>query len=310
VNAFKTSGGLPQLDNFDDTDVTWESEYTGTLDPRIDHTLGRPGILYKGFKRYGTDFVRDLSYAGPYFSKKHVAEPDAFGVGGWGNLSANNYRIMRYGMILLWLAEAEVELGNLERARELVNQIRTRASNPEGFVPEAIQGADRNDFTIVEGEPAANYEIALYNTPFPDAETARKAVRFESRLEFAMEGHRFFDLQRWGISAEVLNAYLQSGWPYTSLKADGACARRRTERRGHGGDGLEWGILATVRQLSSYCTGAQRRGAPAACQKAAVRYPCGGGTWRAVGLRIRPPAVDALFIERQRCPRASQSAFN
>jgi GH15 family glucan-1,4-alpha-glucosidase len=113
-------------------------------------------------------------------------------------------------MILLWLAEAEVELGNLERARELVNQIRTRASNPEGFVPEAIQGADRNDFTIVEGEPAANYEIALYNTPFPDAETARKAVRFESRLEFAMEGHRFFDLQRWGISAEVLNAYLQS----------------------------------------------------------------------------------------------------
>jgi hypothetical protein len=38
VNAFKTSGGLPQLDNFDDTDVTWESEYTGTLDPRIDHT--------------------------------------------------------------------------------------------------------------------------------------------------------------------------------------------------------------------------------------------------------------------------------
>ena len=40
--------------------------------------------------------------------------------------------------------------------------------------------------------------------------TARKAVRFESRLEFAMEGHRFFDLQRWGVSAQVLNAYIQS----------------------------------------------------------------------------------------------------
>jgi hypothetical protein len=30
----------------------------------------------------------------------------------------------------------------------------------------------------------------------------------ETRLEFAMEGHRFFDLQRWGTSAEVINQYL------------------------------------------------------------------------------------------------------
>ncbi len=210
VNAFKTSGGLPLLDDFDATDVTWETEYTGPLDPRIDHTLGRPGILYKGFKIYQTDFVRDLSYAGPYFSMKHVAEPDAFGVGGWGNLSANNYRIMRYDMILLWLAEAEVEIGSLERARELVNEIRTRASNPADFVPRATQGTERNDFTIVPGEDAANYEIALYNIPWTDQATARKAVRFETRLEFAMEGHRFFDLQRWGVSAQVLTAYLAS----------------------------------------------------------------------------------------------------
>ncbi len=210
VNAYKTENGLPQLDNFDANDVTWETEYTGPLDPRLDHTVGRPGILYKGFKIYQTDFVRDLSYAGPYFSKKHVAEPEAFGVGGWGNLSANNYRIMRYSMILLWLAEAEVELGNLERARELVNQIRSRAANPVGFVPKAIQGADRNDYTIVEGEAAANYDIATYDTPWTDQDMARKAVRIESRLEFAMEGHRFFDLQRWGVAAEVLNAYLAS----------------------------------------------------------------------------------------------------
>ncbi|MGB5371119.1 MAG: RagB/SusD family nutrient uptake outer membrane protein [Flavobacteriaceae bacterium] len=210
VNAYKTSGGLPLLDDFDATDVTWETEYTGPLDPRVDHTLGRPGILYKGFKIYQTDFVRDLSYAGPYFSMKHVAEPDAFGVGGWGNLSANTYRIMRYGMVLLWLAEAEVELGNLERARELVNEIRTRASNPAGFVPKATQGAERNDFTIVPGEAAANYEIALYNLPWTDQATARKAVRFETRLEFAMEGHRFFDLQRWGVASQVLTAYLAS----------------------------------------------------------------------------------------------------
>ncbi|MEW2921632.1 RagB/SusD family nutrient uptake outer membrane protein [Muricauda sp. ANG21] len=217
VNAYKTESGLPMLDTFDNEDVpatvdetTTLSDYAGPLDPRIDHTVGRPGILYKGFKIYQTDFVRDLTYAGPFFSMKHVAEPEAFGQGGWGNLSANNYRIMRLDMIILWLAEAEVELGDLERARELVNMIRTRAANPEGFVPLATQGEERNDFTIVDGQYAANYEISTYDTPWTDQDLARDAVRFESRLEFAMEGHRFFDLQRWGVAAEVLNAYIQS----------------------------------------------------------------------------------------------------
>jgi hypothetical protein len=217
VNAYKTENGLPLLDNFNDSNIpstvdptTTLPTYTGTLDPRLDHSVGRPGILYKGFKIYQTDFVRDLSYAGPYFSMKHVAEPEAFGQGGWGNLSANNYRIMRLDMIYLWLAEAEVELGDLERARELVNAIRTRAANPDGFVPMATQGTDRNDFTIVDGTPAANYDIATYDTAWTDPAVARDAVRFETRLEFAMEGHRFFDLQRWGIAAETLNAYIAS----------------------------------------------------------------------------------------------------
>lgn len=217
VNAYKTENGLPMLDTFNATNVSSDTDatttlstYTGTLDPRLDHSVGRPGILYKGFKIYQTDFVRDLSYAGPYFSMKHVAEPEAFGQGGWGNLSANNYRIMRLDMIYLWLAEAEVELGDLERARTLVNEIRTRAANPEGFVPLATQGTDRNDFTIEAGTPAANYDIATYDAAWTDPVTARKAVRFETRLEFALEGHRFFDLQRWGIAAETLNAYIAS----------------------------------------------------------------------------------------------------
>jgi len=209
VNAFKTdSNGLPLLDTFNDSDVSWETNYTGPLDPRIDHSLGRPGILFKDFKIHQTDFVRDLSYAGPYSSMKHVAEKAGFGIGGWGNLTSNNYRLMRYSMILLWLAEVEVEVGSLDRARELVNQIRSRAANEDSWVPKAIQGATRNDFTIVQGEYAAKYEISTYNSSWTDKDVARKAVRFETRLEFAMEGHRFFDLQRWGIAAKTLNEYL------------------------------------------------------------------------------------------------------
>ncbi|WP_273567467.1 RagB/SusD family nutrient uptake outer membrane protein [Maribacter halichondriae] len=225
VNAYQTVDGLPLLDAFDATDVSPDTNADGTsvvtttLDPRIDHSVGRPGILFKGFKIYQTDFVRDLNYAGPWFSQKHMAEPEAFAQGGWQNLSANNYRIMRLGMIYLWLAEAEVELGDLDRARELVNLIRARASNPEGFVSAATQGAERNDFTVLEGTPAANYEISQYNTPWTDQATARKAVRFETRLEFALEGHRLFDLQRWGISAEVLNAYIASESQHRSYMA-------------------------------------------------------------------------------------------
>ena len=212
VNAFRTSEeGLPLLSSFDDEDVTFETEYTAPLDPRLDHTVGRPGILYKGFQIHQTDFIRDLSYAGPYSSMKHVAEPEGFGVAGWGNLSANNYRIMRYGMILLWLAEVEVELGNLERARELINQLRERAANEEDFVPRVEQSPNsRQEFTFVDGEVAANYRVSTYDEPWTDQDLARTAVRFESRLETALEGHRFFDLQRWGVQEEVLNAYLDS----------------------------------------------------------------------------------------------------
>lgn len=219
VNAYKTSeDGLPLVDTFNEEDVpndqglSWNDPFTpyqGPLDPRLDHTVGRRDILYKRYKIHGSDFIRDQNYAGPYSPKKHVAEPEFFGIGANPRLSANNYRIMRYGMVLLWLAECEVELGNLERARVLVNQIRERAANPDGFVPRAIQGSDRNDFTIVEGEPAANYVINTYDVPWTDQEEAREAVRMETRLEFAMEGHRFFDLQRWGIAAETLNEYLQ-----------------------------------------------------------------------------------------------------
>jgi len=76
-----------------------------------------------------------------------------------------------------------------------VNQIRARAANPDGFVKNP------------NGTPSANYLINQYTTAWTDPALARKAVQFEQRLEFAMEGHRRFDLVRWGIAGQTLNAY-------------------------------------------------------------------------------------------------------
>lgn len=217
IDFFQTdANGLPLLDE------SWKTNHitnpTGAnigepignprVDPRLDHTVGRPGILYKNHHIMQVDYIRDLTYAGPYFSKKHVAEPEGFGIGGWGNLTANNFRIMRLGHVLLWAAEAAVETGQLEKARGYINQLRARAANPAGFQEGATQGATRPEYTKT-GSPAANYVIGEYTAPWTDAAVARKAVRYESRLETAMEGNRFFDLQRWGVQAQVLNEYLQ-----------------------------------------------------------------------------------------------------
>ena len=92
-------------------------------------------------------------------------------------------------------AEAEVELGNLEKAREYVNLVRTRAAKPDGFV---MNG----------GVPAANYVINTYAATWADQTLARNAVRFERKLELSGEGHRLFDLVRWGVAETTLNAYL------------------------------------------------------------------------------------------------------
>jgi hypothetical protein len=101
--------------------------------------------------------------------------------------------LIRLADVILMLAETEVEVGTLEEARRLVNLVRARAANPTGFV----QGS------------AATYQVGLYTAPWTDKAVATKAVRMERRLELGMEGHRFFDLVRWGIAEPTLNTYLK-----------------------------------------------------------------------------------------------------
>ncbi len=228
-NSFRTSGGLPLLDgSYNDpaneiaTDYNVESsdsftEDAGELDPRIDFSLGRRGIPYLDWIEHpGKAWIRSQPYAGPYSPKKFIyyrsQEGSFTDASSWTRgYALMNYNIIRYADVLLMQAEAEVELGNLEAARALVNQVRARAANSAYWVMEYDGSA-----------PAANYVISEYTAAWTDANTARAAVRMERKLELSGEGHRFFDLVRWGIAASALNDYLAYESQYLVTKFGGA----------------------------------------------------------------------------------------
>lgn len=210
VNAFKTGqDGLPLFDKFNDKDITHDegiasdkpfTRYRGNLDPRLDFTVGRRGLPFLDYGIHpGMDWIADQSFAGPYSMKKyilsHADKNTAAMSSSWAEgADSKAYRVIRFAHILLWRAEVAVEENDLELALDLVNQIRKRAKS--GCL-----------LLNAQGKPAAHYVIGLYQD-FPNQAFARQATRFETRLEFGMEGNRFFNLRRWGILENSLNNYL------------------------------------------------------------------------------------------------------
>ncbi len=218
VNAHRVGDdGLPLFDSFNDTDV--DENYTGPLDPRVDWTIGRDGIPFLNIGVHDPSWIRARSFQGPYSPKKfsYMAGENQQS-GGWVStqLSPINFPVIRYSDVLLMLAEAEVEVGSLERARELTNMVRGRAAG-------CSQGADGSIVpSLTDGAAYANYRVSTYDNAWTSQAAARDAVRYERRLELALEGHRFFDLRRWGIAADVINKYIaeeQPKRPYLNASA-------------------------------------------------------------------------------------------
>ncbi|WP_461490860.1 RagB/SusD family nutrient uptake outer membrane protein [Pontibacter sp. HJ8] len=221
VNSYKVdANGLPLLDTFNQTDLKNDNglsssdpftpDMTTPVDPRLDYTVGRRGIPYLDWGLHpGNNWIRNMQQMGPYSPKKKVYRKSDEGQFTDGSswtpgYNAQIHAIIRFADVLLMAAEAEAEAGSLARATELVNMVRQRAANAEDFV------------RMPDGSLAANYKIGLYPT-FASKDFALKAIRFERKIELAMEGQRFFDLVRWGIAAETLNAYLaveQTKRPY------------------------------------------------------------------------------------------------
>ncbi len=188
VNAFKTTAdGLPQTDKSDVSAADF-------VDPRLDHTVGRPGVPFLDLGPYAATWARDAGTYGVFcFKKRMVSRNSPFYLGQWPWVSALNNDLLRLDDVLLFKAEAQVETGDLEGARAVVNQLRRRAANDLVRTP--------------AGAPAAHYSVAEYATPWASQDAARQAVRTERRLEMALEGQRFFDLVRWGVADQVMNEH-------------------------------------------------------------------------------------------------------
>ena len=215
INAYQTDAdGLPLFDyqsrpdygtvKFDGNGGYALENVEGNVDPRLDFVTGRPTIRYKTYaeKPCGL-WVRNSDAYGYNNTKRFWLSPesdDATQGWPWG-ASALNWQIIRYADLLLYKAEALIEIGGggLEQARILINRVRQRAMDSD-YV------SDFND----PSKDAANYKIGLYPAAGWNQEYARKALRTEMRLEKAMEGERFFDLVRWGIAKETMNNYFNA----------------------------------------------------------------------------------------------------
>lgn len=97
---------------------------------------------------------------------------------------AINNKVIRYADVLLMYAEACCELNKLTEAKSALELVRSRARGTNAVLPAFPYGTYADNQTDL-----------------------RKAIRHERRVELAMEGHRWFDLCRWGVTKQVMDAY-------------------------------------------------------------------------------------------------------
>jgi len=143
----------------------------------------------------GVDYT-DPRAAKTFYSKEGVRGGDPDWVGGAYDLDVISWRkyqryeyieseglpqspinshVIRYADVLLMLAESYIENGNVSDALPLINQVRARSG---AFKYTSLGGQDE----------------------------ARTILRNERRMELAGEQTRFFDLARWGILVQTINA--------------------------------------------------------------------------------------------------------
>ena len=216
VNAYKTVNGLPEFSDYNKADY---NANTDKVDPRLYHTVALPGVPYKYDKKniFDESWTRNKAVYGVYSSlKENVAlnDPSSVLIDPF-RANTKNKIVIRYADVVLMRAEALIELDREKEALPLINEIRERAKKSTGLI-----------------DYAENVDIALYvdnvncnwTKPY-----AREALRWERRLELAMESQRFFDLVRWGIADSVINTFYKEEAPKRTYYEDAHFEKNRAE---------------------------------------------------------------------------------
>jgi hypothetical protein len=168
----------PTQNLFDEYEVTG-----GTADPRRDLTIWNPDASLM------TNPAKEIYLGNPYLSRKYAMYDDT----PTGELyllthatrGPVNTKVIRFADVLLMYAEACVATNDLTNAKTALNLVRQRAKG--------------GDASILPDFP--------YGTYSDNAADLKTAIRHERRVELAMESHRWFDLCRWGIVGDVMEAY-------------------------------------------------------------------------------------------------------
>jgi hypothetical protein len=180
VDAYETKNGKTIQE-----DATYNPlQPYANRDPRLDASIIRAGALYTGafFDPFsGTDFYKNNNCSPTgYNVKKFISNIDDFRGTNFGTDIDNtglSFIVMRYAEILLSYAEAKIEANQIDQSvYDALNKVRNRVGMP-------------------------NVNTTVYNSQA----TLRTLVRRERRVELAMEGLRWYDIQRWKIGDEVLS---------------------------------------------------------------------------------------------------------
>ena len=188
VDAFEDSEGAP----ISKSKIYSEKNPFANRDPRLE-----VNVLHDGEEMYGVTIkVAPLKSSGStgiaqhgdatatgYYQQKWLDPSIDPQSAGWE--MGKDWVTIRYAEVLLTYAEAKNEVSPLDNsAFEAVNQVRRRVGMPE------LQKTDATKPTYCATQ-----------------DDLRQRIRNEWRVEFALEGgKRQWDIRRWGIAKDVLNA--------------------------------------------------------------------------------------------------------